>query len=66
MAKVIKLTESQLKEIIGKVIIEQTLLNEQGVTDPNVNPRIRKIFDDLNRAVAGPGTGLDALVAAFQ
>ena len=66
MAKVIKLTESQLKVIIGKVIIEQTLLNEQGVTDPNVNPRIRKIFDDLNRAVAGPGTGLDALVAAFQ
>ena len=60
MARIIKLTEAQLKKVVSNVI------NEQGVTDPNVNPRIRKIFDDLNRAVAGPGTGLDALVAAFQ
>ena len=60
MARIIQLTETQLKKIVSKVI------NEAGSTDPNVNPRIRKIFDDINRAVTGPGTALDALVAAFQ
>ena len=60
MSKIIKLTEAQLKKVVSNVI------SEAGITDPNSDPRLRKIFDDLNRAVAGPGTGLDALVAAFQ
>jgi hypothetical protein len=65
MAEIIKLTESQLKDIVTKVIMQERMVNEQ-VTDPNVNPRIRKIFDDLNAAVVGPGTQLNLLVSTFQ
>jgi hypothetical protein len=60
MPKIIQLTEAQLKKVVSNVI------SEQGVTDPNVNPRIRKIFDTLVTSVAGPGTSLNQLLSAFQ
>jgi hypothetical protein len=60
MKKIIQLTEAQLKKVVSNVI------SEQGVTDPNVNPRIRKIFDTLVTSVAGPGTSLNQLLSAFQ
>jgi len=59
MAKVIKLTESQLKDIIGKVILQETLLNEQSYFTSKSAQEIWLSFQGFN-------VDRNAMLAGFQ
>ena len=59
MRRVIKLTESQLRDVVQKVINEQK-------ASPNASPAAKQIWDNLARAVNNMGTDKQGIVSAIS
>jgi hypothetical protein len=59
MSKIIKLTESQLRDVVAKVINEQK-------ASPNASQTAKQIWDNLARAVNNMGTDKQGIVSAIS
>jgi hypothetical protein len=59
MSKIIKLTESQLRDVVAKVINEQK-------ASPNASQAAKQIWDNLARAVNNMGTDKQGIVSAIS
>jgi hypothetical protein len=59
MGRIIKLTESQLRDVVAKVISEQQ-------ASPNASPAAKQIWTSLARAVNNMGTDKQGIVSAIS
>jgi hypothetical protein len=59
MSRIIKLTESQLRDVVAKVISEQQ-------ASPNASPAAKQIWTSLARAVNNMGTDKQGIVSAIS